>query len=263
MSKRKLNTEITVTTNKKSLKDITGIDKDLGLKTTADKACQTEPIEIVEEDFFEDETNHYLLLELIANALESSDVISESIDGDQIDGFRETIKLLVGKLIEQIKDSIKNDATKPDNKKQKFIKALIRIFSILLNANLTSAKKITKIIKQSAKLVINLWPGQKSLLDGSGEATKQESLFQDHKEDQTSQTVSETDTIANLTDAIAKSTQLKIVDRMKKTRFKIKKLLPQRKTVQIKKNGQVVKTMSVHRKSYYFNGNKAKQYQFY
>ena len=147
MSKRKSNTEITITTNKKLLNDIMDIDKDLGLKTTADKASQTEQIEIVEEDFFEDETNHYLLLELIANDLESSDIISESVDGDQIDGFRETIKLLVEKLFEQIKDSIKNDAARPDNNKQKFIKALIRIFTILLTANLSSAKKITKIIK--------------------------------------------------------------------------------------------------------------------
>ena len=88
MSKRKSNTEITVTTNKKSLKDITGVDKDLGLKMTGDKASQTEQIEIVEEDFFEDERNYYLLLELIANDFESSDIISEGIDGDQVDGFR-------------------------------------------------------------------------------------------------------------------------------------------------------------------------------
>ena len=72
MSKRKSNPEITVTTNKKSLKDITGVDKDFDLKMTADKASQTEQIEIVEEDFFEDETNHYLLLEMTANDLESS-----------------------------------------------------------------------------------------------------------------------------------------------------------------------------------------------
>ena len=166
------------------MKDITGVDKDLGLKTTADKESQTEQTEIVEEDFFEDETNHYLLLELIANDLESSDIITESVDGDQIDGFRETIKLLVEKLFEQIKDSIKNDAAKPDNKKQKFVKALIRIFSILLNANLSSAKKITKIIKESAKLVINLWSGQKSMLDGT---TDQKSLCLDRREDQTSE----------------------------------------------------------------------------
>ena len=107
MPKRKSNTEIAITANKKSLKDITGVDKDLGLKTTAVKVSQTELIEIVEEDFFEDETNHYLLLELIANDLESSDIISESVDGEQIDGFRETIKHLVEKLFEQIKGSKK------------------------------------------------------------------------------------------------------------------------------------------------------------
>ena len=164
---------------------MTRVDKDLGLKMTADKVSQTEQIEIVEEDFFEDETNHYLLLELIANVLELSDIITESVDVDQVDGFRVTIKLLVEKLFEQIKDSIKNDAAKPDNKKQKFIKALIRIFSIMLNANLTSAKKITKIIKQSAKLVINLWPGQKSLLERT--TADQQSLCQDRREDQTSE----------------------------------------------------------------------------
>ena len=31
---------------------------------------------------------------------------------------------------------------------------------ILLNANLNSAKKISKIIKQSAKLVLSIWQGQ-------------------------------------------------------------------------------------------------------
>ena len=105
MPKRKPGTEITVTSNKKLLKDITGIDKDLGLKMTADKASQTEEIEIIEEDFFEDKTNHYLLLELIASDLELSDIIIETVDGDQVDGFSETIKLLVEKLFNEIKDS--------------------------------------------------------------------------------------------------------------------------------------------------------------
>ena len=107
-----------------------------------------------------------MLLELIANDLELSDIIIESVDGDQVDGFRETIKLLVEKLLDQIKGSIKNDAARPENEKQKFIKALIRIF-----------------IKQSAKLVINLWPGQKSLLDRT---TDQKYLCLDRNEDQTS-----------------------------------------------------------------------------
>ena len=131
-----------------------------------------------------------MLLELIASDLELSDIIIESVDGDHIDGFRETIKLLVERLFNEIKDSIKTDPARPDNKKQKFIKALIRIFSILLKANLSSAKKITKIIKQSAKLVINLWPGQKSLLGGKTEPTlDQKSLCPDRKEDQTSESL--------------------------------------------------------------------------
>ena len=58
-------------------------------------------------------------------AKESSNIISKSVDGDQTDGFGETIKLLVEKLFEQIKDSIKSDAARPNNKKQKFITALI------------------------------------------------------------------------------------------------------------------------------------------
>ena len=152
-------------------------DSKMLLKDKGCQTCQTEEIEIVEEDFFEDETNHYLLLELIANDLESSNIISESVDGDQIDDFREAIKFLVEKLFEQIKNSIKNDAARPDNKKQKFIKALIRIFPILLNANLSSAKKITKIINHFAKLVIKL------------ERTVQQFLCLDHREDQTSESL--------------------------------------------------------------------------
>ena len=61
MSKRKSNTEIAITKNKKSLRDITGVDKDLGLKMAADKVSEIEQMEIVEDDFFEDEIIHCLL----------------------------------------------------------------------------------------------------------------------------------------------------------------------------------------------------------
>ena len=68
-----------------------------------------------------------------------------------------------------------------------------------------------------------------------------------------------------LTDAIAKRDQIQIVNRTKKEqtenpKFKIKKLLPETKTVQIKKSGQTVKTINVNRKSYYFDGIKARRY---
>ena len=38
-------------------------------------------------------------------------------------------------------------------------------------------------------------------------------------------------------------------------RFKLKKLIPQSRQVQVKKNGQIVRTMRVRKKAYYFNGN--------
>ena len=68
-----------------------------------------------------------------------------------------------------------------------------------------------------------------------------------------------------LTDAIAKSDQIQIVNktrkkRMEKPKFKIKKVLPEPKTVQIIKDGQTVKTINVNRKSYYFDGIKARRY---
>ena len=39
--------------------------------------------------------------------------------------------------------------------------------------------------------------------------------------------------------------------------FKIKETLPEQRTVNITKNGQVVKTINVRRKSKYFTGNRA------
>ena len=38
--------------------------------------------------------------------------------------------------------------------------------------------------------------------------------------------------------------------------FKIKEILPQQKTVNIKKNGQIIKTINMRRKSRYFPGRK-------
>ena len=68
-----------------------------------------------------------------------------------------------------------------------------------------------------------------------------------------------------LTDAIVKSDQVQTVNRTRKKRtekpkFKIKKLLPEQKTVQVKKDGQTIKTITANRKSYYFDGVKAKRY---
>ena len=68
-----------------------------------------------------------------------------------------------------------------------------------------------------------------------------------------------------LTDAIAKSDQIQIVNRTKRKRrekpkFNIKNLLPEPKTVQIKKDEQTVKTINVNRKFYYFDRIKSRRY---
>ena len=53
---------------------------------------------------------------------------------------------------------------------------------------------------------------------------------------------------------------LNIVGKNKKRKiypFKIKQFLPEQKAVNIKKNGQVIKTINVCRKSKYFSGRSA------
>ena len=104
--------------------------------------------------------NTFFLLDQIADDLELNEDIKENYEGDQIDGFIETVREIVERLINEIKESLGNTLAENQNKKTKFIKALIRIFSILLNANLNSAKKISKVIKQSVKLVLSIWQGQ-------------------------------------------------------------------------------------------------------
>ena len=124
MPKRKSSKKIDNKPKKISLKDITGIDGDLGITTTAEKESQTETIEFNNNSLFEDEANHYLLLEIIANDLELSDIIIESVDRDpdQIDVFKETIKQLVQKLFNEIKSTINHDPNKPDNKNKSLSK---------------------------------------------------------------------------------------------------------------------------------------------
>ena len=124
MPKRKSSEKIDNKPKEISLKDITGIGEDLGITTTAEKESQTETSEFNNNSLFEDETNHYLLLEIIANDLELSDIIIESVDGDpdQIDVFKETIKQLVEKLFNEIKSTINHDPNKSDNKNKSLSK---------------------------------------------------------------------------------------------------------------------------------------------
>ena len=104
----------------------------------------------------------YLLLHKIANNLEISEHINENGDGDQTGRFGAKIKELVENIYEELNENfIQEDLSGP------FVRAIIRTFSILLNTVINSIKKIKIIIKESAKLVVELWPEQGSLLEGS------------------------------------------------------------------------------------------------
>ena len=131
-----------------------------------DKESQTKTKKFFETDFFIDETNHYLLLDKISDNLELSEIINEHFEGDEIDGFKEKIKELVKKILSVIKWNVDSSGGENSSKKSGFVKAIIRIFSILLNANLNSVKKVSKTIKQSAKLVLRLWLERSSLSEG-------------------------------------------------------------------------------------------------
>ena len=108
--------------NKKSLSEITSVTSDLLEIMNVDKESQTETKEIFEKDVFIDETNHYLLLDKITDNLELNEIINESFEGDAIDGFKEKIKELVEKMINEIKGNIDSSGGENSNKKSGLLK---------------------------------------------------------------------------------------------------------------------------------------------
>ena len=103
---------------------------------------------------------YFPLLEQIADDLQLSENITENYEGDESDDFIETVREIAEKLFNEIKHSIENTPIENQSKKTKFIKALIRIFSILLNANLNSAKKNKQSYKTKRKTCFEQWQGQ-------------------------------------------------------------------------------------------------------
>ena len=148
MRKQKSNVEISNPSKMISLESITGIDGSLESIERYEKASQTDGDEMLD---------HFFLLEHIADDLQQNEYITGNYESDEVDGFIQTVKGLVEKLFKEIKEGLADTPVENQTKKTKFIKALIRIFSIPLNANLSSAKKISKVIKQSVKLVLSIW----------------------------------------------------------------------------------------------------------
>ena len=126
----------------------------------------------------------------MADNLELNEVINKNLEGDEIDRFREKIKKLLDKIFKEIKENI----NRQNIKKSKFVKAIIRIFSILLKANISSVKKIKKIIKQSARLVLNLYPEPNSLLEDSSTTVEAAEAIPNQDEERKESPDKETDT---------------------------------------------------------------------
>ena len=95
------------------------------------------------------------MLDKIADNLELNEIINENIEGDEIDSFKEKIKELVEKTFNETKGNIDSSVGESSSKKSRFIKAIMRVFSILLNANLSSVKNLGKILKRSANLLLH------------------------------------------------------------------------------------------------------------
>ena len=149
MPKRKSNVEINNPSKKITLESITGTDGSLENIKKYEKACQA--------SFVDETPEYFFLLENIADDLEINEDISENYNSDETDGFIQIVKELAEKLFNEIKEGFADTPIENQSKKTKFTNALIRIFSILLNANLRSAKKINKVIKQSVKLILTIW----------------------------------------------------------------------------------------------------------
>ena len=170
------------------MEKITGVDKDLsGITETENTEIESEEYKNGEEMLFIEPSIQCLLLYKLADNLGLNEIFKENLEEHETDGFMLKIKELVERIFEELKGKIGDK----NCKKVSFVKAIIIIFSIILNANISSAKKIKKIIKQSASLALKLWPKPSLQLEDSSHAIpnqgKETKELQDKETDNSSE----------------------------------------------------------------------------
>ena len=150
------------------MEKITGIDKDLsGITKPENTEIESEEYKNEEEMLFVEPSIQYLLLHKLADNLELNEIFKENLEEDKTDSFMLKSKELVERIFEELKSEVGDK----NSKKGSLVKAIIRTFSILLNANISSANKIEKKKqKQSANLVLKLWPEPSLRLENSSQA---------------------------------------------------------------------------------------------
>ena len=79
---------------------------------------------------------------------------SNSPEDDETDGAIEFIKNIVNTIKSKFKDIV------IDEKRQKFLNILTKIFPILLSVKADSAEKVIKIIKLAVSTVLKIWSEQ-------------------------------------------------------------------------------------------------------
>ena len=97
------------------------------------------------------ETNNTLIFEEITRELEPY-LLDESDDTDSTDGvfdFLTTLADLVQGEFEELLDG--------DSDKKHFLRALSKIFTLLLSAKFDTAEKIKKILKIAIEMTIKIW----------------------------------------------------------------------------------------------------------
>ena len=95
------------------------------------------------------------IFEEISKELEEY-LLEKSIYGDSIDGAFDFLESLTNRLQEDFDEIIGQDA-----EKKRFVRALRRIFTLLLNAKFDTAEKIKRILEIAVETTLKISQGQK------------------------------------------------------------------------------------------------------
>ena len=85
---------------------------------------------------------------------EIGEYLTGEIDNDSTDGVFDFLKNLTNRLQEDFEELIGDD-----NDKKRFVKALTRIFALLLNTKVDTTDKIKRILKIAIETALKIWQG--------------------------------------------------------------------------------------------------------
>ena len=77
-------------------------------------------------------------------------------DADSTDGIFDFLESLSAKVQEEFDDLLEGDSDK-----KRFIKALTRIFALLLNTKVSTTDKVKQILKIAMEATLKIWQGRK------------------------------------------------------------------------------------------------------